>query len=254
MSAPDGPLTDLRVLFDWNGTLMSDRRRALQATNEVLLAHGLATLSEAEFTERFRLPLADLLVSLGIAREHREAAQRRWNAGLVRNRAPLRADAADVLESLVAQGAVTGVVSAADRDTVQADLDRSGEGGVRVRRCLRFVVGDADDKVAHLLRHRHGRPGAVYVGDTDYDIRCARRAGYLAVALAGGYQDRKRLYRAEPDVVVDSLAELPEFLMSRSDAGSTLDGWTPSAPVPGGPVASGPGRGGRRGRWTRPRR
>jgi len=55
-------------------------------------------------------------------------------------------------------------------------------------------------------------PRAAYVGDTDYDVSCARRAGYLAVALAGGYQHRGRLRTVRPDAVVDSLAELPALL------------------------------------------
>ena len=45
------------VVLDWNGTVVADRSRAIEATNLVLAAHGLAPITDAEFGRLFSLPL-----------------------------------------------------------------------------------------------------------------------------------------------------------------------------------------------------
>ncbi|WP_376768572.1 HAD family hydrolase [Pseudonocardia pini] len=51
------------------------------------------------------------------------------------------------------------------------------------------------------------------MGDTEYDVVSARRAGYLAVAVAGGYRPRDALRRAEPYALLGELTELPALLL-----------------------------------------
>jgi phosphoglycolate phosphatase len=50
------------------------------------------------------------------------------------------------------------------------------------------------------------------VGDSANDIRAARAAGFRAVAVNYGYDNPAELAAAEPDVVLDSLAGLPDWL------------------------------------------
>ncbi len=49
----------------------------------------------------------------------------------------------------------------------------------------------------------------VVVGDTPADVRCARAIGAVAVAVATGRPTRETLSAAEPDVLLDSLADWP---------------------------------------------
>ncbi|MBW0134403.1 HAD hydrolase-like protein [Pseudonocardia abyssalis] len=44
------------------------------------------------------------------------------------------------------------------------------------------------DKAAHLSAVRGLRTRAVYVGDTEYDVRGALRAGFEAVDVTGGHR------------------------------------------------------------------
>ena len=48
---------------------------------------------------------------------------------------------------------------------------------------------------------------AIYLGDTIYDIRAAKKAGVHSVGVATGYHVRERLVNENPDFVVDSLTE-----------------------------------------------
>ncbi|MFJ9708370.1 HAD family hydrolase [Streptomyces sp. NPDC101234] len=79
------------------------------------------------------------------------------------------------------------------------------------------VVGDlwAEQKAEALREHGAG----VYVGDHVGDVRGARRAGALSVAVATGPCDADELRAAGADVVLTDLTELPAWLAAyREDA------------------------------------
>ncbi|MEU8271046.1 HAD hydrolase-like protein [Sphaerisporangium sp. NPDC049002] len=198
-------LSDMLVLFDVNGTLMDDTHRAHAATNDVLSSRRIALLSLEEFLDRFRLPLLDFLTDLGVSDSG--LALEEWNRGLADREAPARAGAERLLRGLRAAGARVGVVSAAAASAVHGDLDRTG-----LAPYLDVIVTDADDKIAHLDAHRANHARLVYVGDTEYDIACARTAGYMAIAVTGGYRSESLLQAARPDAIINGLGELPRVL------------------------------------------
>ncbi len=79
------------------------------------------------------------------------------------------------------------------------------------------VVGDlwAEQKAEALREHGAG----VYVGDHVGDVRGARKAGALSVAVATGPCDAGELRAAGADVVLADLTELPAWLAAyREDA------------------------------------
>jgi phosphoglycolate phosphatase len=55
----------------------------------------------------------------------------------------------------------------------------------------------------------------VMVGDSANDVRAARAAGMPAVVVPYGYNHGKDVSELDADVVVDSLAELPQYLVYR---------------------------------------
>src|ERR1700690_436815 len=58
----------------------------------------------------------------------------------------------------------------------------------------------------------------VYVGDTPEDIRMARRAGVHAIGVLGPFPTAKHLRAESPDVLLNSIRELPGYLRSLSAA------------------------------------
>jgi phosphoglycolate phosphatase-like HAD superfamily hydrolase len=52
----------------------------------------------------------------------------------------------------------------------------------------------------------------VYVGDSPEDLEMARRAGVRAIAVLGPFPTEARLRAAKPDVLLDSINELPDAL------------------------------------------
>jgi phosphoglycolate phosphatase len=63
---PARGLSDLLVLFDWNGTIVADADRARVATNGVLARRELPTLDAERFPYAFRLPLGVMFGELGV--------------------------------------------------------------------------------------------------------------------------------------------------------------------------------------------
>ena len=190
------------LAFDWNGTVVDDLARATTATSVVLERRGLPPVSAERFRAEFRLPLAAMFAALGIS--DLTDAERDWNAEMRRTRAPLSPGVAELIE--LARGAAwtVGVVSAAATEAVVDDVAALGLDGA-----FDFVWGAQANKVVALEELARTHPGVVvYVGDTEYDIECARAAGAVAVAYGSGYRPASALRDAGADLVITSFVEL----------------------------------------------
>jgi phosphoglycolate phosphatase-like HAD superfamily hydrolase len=70
----------------------------------------------------------------------------------------------------------------------------------------------AMERASRLTGHAFTGSDTVVIGDSPADIRCARAAGAVAVAVASGLPTREELAARGPDVLLDSLEEWPELL------------------------------------------
>jgi phosphoglycolate phosphatase len=67
--------------------------------------------------------------------------------------------------------------------------------------------------VRHIAERLSIRPAQlVMVGDGAQDVLSGRRAGARTVGVRGGIQPEERLVAARPDVIIDSLLELPAWI------------------------------------------
>ncbi len=67
-----------------------------------------------------------------------------------------------------------------------------------------------------LKRLRRDPEHCVYVGDTAEDIEMARSAGVRAIGVLGPFPTAARLRAARPEVILNSVAELPKYLRTIS--------------------------------------
>lgn len=61
-------------------------------------------------------------------------------------------------------------------------------------------------------------PECVYVGDTPEDIEMARRANVRSIGIVGPFPSSVRLKDARPDLLLKSIAALPEVLLPMDNA------------------------------------
>ena len=120
------------------------------------------------------------------------------------------------LETIAAAGIPMGIVTSKSRIMAMKAIELFGLG-----RFFKIVI-TADDTPSHKpdpLPILHAAallevtPTAiVYVGDSPADVEAAKAAGASAVAATWGVADRVRLESADPDAVIDDIAELPALL------------------------------------------
>jgi phosphoglycolate phosphatase-like HAD superfamily hydrolase len=57
------------------------------------------------------------------------------------------------------------------------------------------------------------KPSAcIYVGDSPHDLEMATRAGVRSIAIIGCFPTEKSLRAANPEVLLESLSQLPDAL------------------------------------------
>jgi pyrophosphatase PpaX len=115
-----------------------------------------------------------------------------------------------------------GLVTSGDRDRVQRQLR---DFRLLKHFAARVCSGDTRLRKPHpaplrlALRYMELRPAeTVYVGDSPEDLEMARRAGVrAAIAVLGPFPTEKRLRAAKPDLLLDSIEELPAALARFQD-------------------------------------
>ena len=117
---------------------------------------------------------------------------------------------------LVGQG--LGIATGNTREGARAKLEHAGLwerfffGGFGCDSPVRAeLVAAAIRRGNERLGREVDRGEVVVVGDTTRDVEAARACGVRAVAVATGHPTRDELEESGPDVVLDSLAELPAW-------------------------------------------
>jgi phosphoglycolate phosphatase len=217
------------IVFDLDGTLIDSRGDIVAAVNFALMRTGRNPLP-AEVIVRYvgdgarslcarTAELAemdeevDLLVAMFVKHYAAHPVDfTRWTPG-----------AQEVLEALAEiPEIVLALCTNKPRPVTDAVLFALG-----IRTRFRAIVagGDLPEKkpsafpLLHIAKMLRTTPEAlVMVGDGPQDIECARRAKARSVAVASNFYPRERIRACQPDVLIKSLAELPEVIHRWRDA------------------------------------
>jgi len=202
------------VLFDWDGTLLdsydADAQASLASMRE-LGVHWSLELFERHYSPNWyrsylaaRLPPAKW-----------DAADRIWRKHYRDHHSKLMPGARRVLAILCRRHRL-GLVTSGDRSRVRQQL-RQFRLTQRFAACV--CAGDTRHRKPHpaplqlALKRMRLRPAeCVYVGDSPEDLEMSRRAGVRAVAVLGPFPTEKRLRAARPELLLESLDELPGAL------------------------------------------
>jgi phosphoglycolate phosphatase len=204
------------VLFDWDGTLLdsydADSAAYLAMFREMGIPWGLDELARHYSPNWYHVYRAAKL-----PRTRWDDANRAWRKQYANHSPKLVAGVRRVLAQ-VARHHRLGLVTSGDRDRVVRQLRN-----FRLTQLFaaRVCAGDTRQKKPHpaplrlALKQMCLEPSVcVYVGDSSHDLEMARRAGVRAIAVLGRFPTGKSLRAARPDVLLASIAELPEALES----------------------------------------
>lgn len=208
-SGKDSPLK--AVLLDWDGTLLDSYAADSSAYLSMFRAMGISWGLE-ELTRHYSPNWYDVYRAANLHRKHWDEADRLWRAHYSGHRPKLISGARRVLAQLRRRYRL-GLVTSGDRDRVTRQLR---EFALARLFAARVCSGDTAKKKPHpeplqlAMRKMRLEPSAcVYVGDTAEDLEMARRAGVRAIAVLGPFPTEKRLRAARPQVLLESLLELP---------------------------------------------
>jgi phosphoglycolate phosphatase-like HAD superfamily hydrolase len=198
------------VIFDFDGTVADSFGESLLAYNRLAPRLRLRTVKETEIPMFRRMGAGQLMQALGIPM---------WK--LPRLMIALRADLqdhfhsvrpvphiAEALRSLHEAGCHLAMVTSNSEDNVRNFLERHGI------ECFDTIVAGTSifGKATRLRRlvktAQADRATSIYIGDTVPDVRAAREAGTLAMAVTWGFSDRAPLAAEAPDALLDTASDL----------------------------------------------
>jgi len=206
-------------IFDWDGTLMDSAHRIVACLREAAAEQGLGDLSDEEFADVIGLGLPEAIARLYpeldgpcIAR-FRETYAARFVAADARP-SQLFPGAIDLLDALKARGHFIAVATGKSRRGLDRVLDELGlSGRFHVTRCADETASKPDPlMLLQILAELGASPErAVMIGDTEYDMEMAVRAGVPRLGVSFGVHPPARLARHGPERIVDTLPEILDW-------------------------------------------
>jgi len=206
------------VIFDLDGTLVDSRDDIAASINEGLAGVGAARRPDAVIHPLIGRPLVEMFERLLPPRlvERSEEAAALYRAHYFDNcsrNSRIFPGVIDCLESL----AGVPLAVATTKATFQAVRVAEELG---LERYFELVQGTddlpfkPDPAVIELVLGRLGMPAEEcwMVGDTVHDLQAGRSAGLSTCAVTYGIGDAKDLSAEAPDLLLDSLADLPRVL------------------------------------------
>ena len=114
----------MTILWDWNGTLLSDVPLVVKINNEVFARHGYRLTSEEEYRQIFRFPVKDYYTDIGVTDEDFPLVAKEWNEGYVANfhLAQLHKTAAEAVHRFHDAGFHQAIISASQVDQLRAQV------------------------------------------------------------------------------------------------------------------------------------
>lgn len=200
------------IIFDWSGTLVDDLPAVLKASNYVLTQAGRKPMTLAQFRAEFALPFTRFYdrhtpkVPMAQLEEcfHREFRQAQSSVIELPH-------ARKFLEFCRTRKIRTFLLSTIHRDYFDSQCRVTGFDAYLEKPYT--GVWDKREKIHQILEENNLNPGeTLFVGDMEHDVETARHGGIHSCAVLTGYNTLDQLRAAQPDLIVEHLAELREHL------------------------------------------
>ena len=201
------------IIFDWSGTLVDDLPAVLKASNFVLAQAGKPAMSLEQFRAEFSLPFKKFY-DRHTPEVPLEKLETWFHAEFKRAQTSVIAlpHAREFLEFCRQHKIRTFLLSSVHDDHFKIQCEVIGFGEFLERPYV--GVWDKREKIHGILAENNLLPDeTVFIGDMEHDIETARYGGVHSCAVLTGYNTLLQLRNARPDLIVEHLSELREWLM-----------------------------------------
>lgn len=219
-------MTRALIVWDFDGTIVDTRQVILASFDDVFVERRLGVLDRDAARATIGVPLADAFARLlgidgvddRVLLGELVADYRRFFAERVAEEAAVFDGVAELIEASVASGATAAIATSRGRASLDDMLDRFGLAG-------HFTAVMASEDVTRHKPHPEmvqriyrttgiGSDATVVVGDTSFDIEMGRRADAETVGVTWGNESAESLTCADPDHIVETVAELAPFVVA----------------------------------------
>ena len=209
------------LVFDWDGTLMDSAARIVDSLSFAIKQAELPAREAPQLRHIIGLGLneaVDHLYPDGIDEKKRQVLIQCYRHQFIEANntpAPLFAGVPEMLETFSRQGYQLAIATGKSRAGLNRTLIKTGlQALFPVSRCadesgskphpamLIEILGEYDFDASQ----------ALMVGDTEFDIEMAHRAGVDAVAVTHGAHSKEQLVKAQPLAILDQINQLPLWL------------------------------------------
>jgi phosphoglycolate phosphatase len=216
-----GPVKSYGLLvFDWDGTLADSEQRIVAAARVAIDALGLPPRSHAQIRSIIGLAMSEACQALfpSMPRDVERRFIACYREYYLRNTGtpvPLFPGAKATLKGLAAERYRLAVATGKGRRGLDRDMANHGLD------VLFHATRSADEApskphpqmLLDIIEELDADAGeTLMIGDTVYDMEMARNAGVDCVAVGSGVHEHQRLLEFDPLAVLDSVAELPDWL------------------------------------------
>ncbi len=211
------------VLFDFEGTLVNFQWKTEEAMGEALtaletLGFDVNVFRRYDYSELFNKAVDEserLGLPLELVRGKIEEVYDRFDMDAVQRWTP-KEDAKYVLENLMKEGVLTGLVTNAGRKAISLLLERFD-----FKRLLSVVItrndveklkphGESILKAIDTLQLRKRK--ILFVGDSVTDIRATLQVGIEVAIVLGGESKTQDIEKCNPRYILRSLSEVLEII------------------------------------------
>lgn len=211
------------VVFDWNGTILSDSQAVIVAANKVLSKFGLKKINLKEQQETFNVPVVKFYEANGLKPDvfwqnidlifeifHSAYEERAKHCRT-------RSGARKTLKWLQEKGIEAVILSNHTTSGIEKQLKR-----LKIKKFFCKTLANEDKRTAlkdkaklldEFLREKHFKNSEVLVvGDSPEEMKIAKKLGTKSVALTDGFYSTARLKKANPDFLINNLGKLSKII------------------------------------------
>lgn len=210
------------ILFDWDGTLLNSWAADVRAYLAMFRALGIEW-TEAEIARHYSPNWYRVYKAARLDRAKWGAADKLWSSAYAAEAPPLLPGARRVIRLLEGKFKL-GIVTSGNRARVRGQL-RAFDLAKYFSACV--YSEDTINKKPHpeplefALKRLHAKPeDCLYIGDTAEDMEMARRAGVREIGVLGPFPTAERIRAARPQLLLNSVQELPAHLKRMDSRGS----------------------------------
>ena len=211
----------VKIVWDWNGTLLNDVDLCFSCINRLLVSHDLKPLDTlSQYREVFTFPIEDYYKRVGfdfdkipfsmLAHEYMEDYQEKSYA------CDLHSDVLDVVNKAKNLGFSQTVLSASKMDYLLKQMETLHVDDLFDSICgINDIYAKSKVELAHAFKQTCSLDDEIYfVGDSVHDYEVAKSIGAKCILVTTGHQNRATLESVNVPVM-DSLMESLDLIYER---------------------------------------